>query len=340
MRLKFRSRAHAPASLLAIAGTLLGAPAFAQQSTDLKPNIRALPAGDFSVVADLATGRPELRFSATTRNSGAGPLELVAGETGAGNQNVYQRVFRTDGTYTDRLAGSFVWHPAHNHFHFEDFAVYSLQPVNAPGSSARTSAKTTFCVMDTHKVDAGLAGAPRKPVYADCGAQLQGMSVGWGDKYGAHLPGQEIDLSDWPDGSYKLTIVADPKDQLVETDESDNSACIVVSISVTAMTASPAAVGCNDSGAGVITVAGITPNSAATGSTVAVTITGSGFAPGIAVSFEQGSGARPVASSVVVQSASTLTALVTVKKGKAGTDPVWDLRVGTGILRDAFAVHP
>ena len=35
--------------------------------------------------------------------------------------------------------------------HFNDYALYTLQPVNAPGGSLRTGAKTTFCVMDTSR---------------------------------------------------------------------------------------------------------------------------------------------------------------------------------------------
>src|SRR5262245_18895414 len=215
--------------------TSLAAPA----ADELRPNIRALPAGDLSIATDFATGQPELRFSATTWNAGSGPLEVRAGEAGGDKQNVYQRIYRSDGTYYDRLAGEFVWDPAHNHFHFEDYAVYSLQPLGSPGSSARVSQKTTFCIMDTSKVDGRLAGTPRKAVYDTCGNQVQGMSVGWGDTYGAALPGQSIDLTDWSDGYYKLTIVADPKNHIVESIENGNTACLLVHISITDMTALP-----------------------------------------------------------------------------------------------------
>ena len=161
-------------------------------------------------------------FSATTWNNGDGPLVLVAGETDPDalrNRKVYQRVFLSDGTFHDRVAGDFVWHPSHNHFHFEDYAVYTLQPFNAPGASARTSAKTSFCVMDTTAVDTTLPRAPNKPVYATCGNAMQGMSVGWGDTYTNQLPGQSIDLTGLPDGDYKLVIEADPKKRLLEINE-------------------------------------------------------------------------------------------------------------------------
>src|SRR4030095_4877779 len=109
------------------------------------------------------------------------------------------------------LAGTFVWHPDHNHFHFQEYALYTLNPVNAPGASGRQSYKTSFCVMDTTKVDARLPGAPKRPVYSACNAVKQGMSVGWGDTYRYYLAGQAIDLTGNPDGQYELTVDIDPE---------------------------------------------------------------------------------------------------------------------------------
>lgn len=71
-----------------------------------------------------------------------------------------------------------------------------------------------------------------------------------------------------------------------------------------------------------------------------VTITGSGFADGMDVSFENGSGARLTASDVVVVDGSTITALVTIRKRGKETDNIWDVRVGGGVLIDGFVVSP
>ena len=310
------------------------------QNLEKRPNLRAVPAFDLTVVP-TSTGA-SLLFSARTWNAGLGPLELVAGETGGDKQNIYQRVYLDDGSYYDRHAGTFVWHPTHNHFHFENYATYLLQPVASPGASERTSNKTTFCVMDTNKVDGTLPGAPSVAVYSTCGNLIQGMSVGWADTYKWNLPGQSIDLSGWTDGDYKLTISVDPKDQLVETDESDNIACSVVRIGIAAGTATTVS-GVNCDGATeppppALTVTGITPNYGAVGTITSVTITGTGFTPGISVRFSNGTGARPSASNVVVQNSTTITALVTVKKGRTNGDTVWNLKVGTAVLANAFTV--
>lgn len=206
---------------------------------ELLPDIRALPASDLSVSVDFF-GRTILRLAATTWNAGDGPLELVAGETGLGpgnsKQRVYQRVYYADGSYEDRRAGDFEWHPPHNHFHFDDYATYILQLAGSSGGSGRTSNKTTFCVMDTDLIDRHLPDASKKAFYKTCGDEFQGMSVGWGDTYGSHLPGQEIDLTGLEDGDYTLQIVTDPKNLLDELDETNNSSCMLLHISVADLT--------------------------------------------------------------------------------------------------------
>jgi hypothetical protein len=89
-----------------------------------------------------------------------------------------------------------------------------------------------------------------------------------------------------------------------------------------------------------VVVSGIDPDTAFAGSVVPVTITDSGFAAGMGVSFENGSGSRPTASDVIVHDANTITATVTVKSGGPGSVRVWDVRVGSGVLVDGFTVQP
>ena len=309
----------------------------AQQVLELTPNLQPLPASNLFLV-----GGTTLIFSTTSWNNGAGPLELRAGETGSVGQNVYQRVYLSDGGFYDRLAGTFEWHPEHNHFHFENYALYTLQPFNAPGGSQRTSSKTTFCVMDTTKVNTSLPGAPGSAVYTTCGATIQGMSVGWGDTYGFNLAGQSIDFTGNPSGDYQLIIEIDPKKRIIESSEEDNISCVLLRINVSnsSLTILNSA-GCDaPAGGGEVVVSSIHPPSAPRGSVTSVTITGSGFAAGMRVSLENGSNPRPTVSNVVVHDANTITANVTVKSGGGGRDRVWDVRVGSGVLPDGFTVQP
>ena len=331
-------RRRAPWLAAAMAGALSLAGTAAAQ-TALKPNL--IPLGAFSTTLGTdAGGRSTLRFSTTSWNNGAGPLELAAGEveTGSGKLRVYQVVYQSSGPPILYFAGAFEYHPAHDHMHFNDYALYTLQPVNAPGGSLRTGAKTTFCVMDTTSINLGLPRAPAQPFYSTCGRDLQGMSVGWGDTYLSYLAGQEIDFTGNADGIYQLKIEVDPKKVLQETNENDNVSCVLLSIK------KPSTVTVLDSSGNCSAVASITPNSARIGTSVQVTITGYGFSPGMGVTFDSGSGPRPVASNVQLTSNTAsvdqITATVTVPyKKQAGRDPVWNVRVGNGgVLSNGFRV--
>ena len=322
----------------AFAGALPFAGPAAPQ-TPLNPNL--IPLGAFNVTLATDTGaRSTLRLTTTSWNNRAGPLELAAGEveTGSGKLRVYQVVYQSSGPPVLYFAGAFEYHPAHNHMHFNDYALYSLQPVNAPGGSLRTGAKTTFCVMDTTAINLGLPRAPAQPFYSTCGRDLQGMSVGWGDTYGAHLAGQEIDFTGNADGIYQLKIEVDPKKVLQETNESDNVSCVLLSIK------KPSTATVLDSSGLCSSVASITPSSARVGTTVQVTITGYGFTPTMGVTFDGGNGSRPVASNVQLtdtDTVDTITATVTVPfaKRKGRQDPVWNVRVGSGgSLANGFTV--
>lgn len=318
----------------ALGAMALALASVASAQTELKPNLQ--PFAPYSVHFDF-TGT-KLLFSTTSWNSGAGPLELRAGETSSQGQNVYQRVYLDGGGYHDYLAGTFELHPTHDHFHFEDYALYTLQPAGASGASDRTGVKTTFCVMDTDLVDGSLAGAPRSPVYASCGADVQGMSIGWGDTYGYWLDGQSVDVTGLPDGDYRLAIQIDPKNKILESNDADNLSCTLLRISVTRQTVNVLNADSCDPPAQEVSA--ITPDTARRGSTVRVTITGSGFAPGMPVSFEGGTGARPTVSNLDYSGVpTTLQATVSVKKSaKAGQ--AWDVRVGVGALVDGFTVAP
>jgi hypothetical protein len=215
----------------------------AHAATPLLPNLKALPAADLTITTD-GSGNQMLLLSTTSWNAGAGPLELRGGEVVGGKQRVYQRIKQSDGTFVEETqpAGTFTWHAQHNHFHFDDYAIYSLQSVANPGNPQRFSSKMTFCILDTYVADLTLPGAPQQPFYRTCNNDIQGMSVGWGDTYLYYLFGQSIDITGLPDGDYFLKVEVDPKNGIIESDDTDNTSTIVVHIGGGGMT-----VGVNDS---------------------------------------------------------------------------------------------
>lgn len=305
------------------------------QVVDRLPNLTPIAASDLSIA--IGTNGPELRFTTTSWNNGTGPMELVPGESDSTRtkQKVYQRVYRSDGTSYDRLAGTMDYHPEHSHFHFNGYATYTLQPVNAPGGSARMSQKTSFCLLDSLLIDGSLPGAPLAKVYSTCTPAIQGISVGWGDKYGWWLAGQSFDLTGEPDGDYQLFIDVDPLNQMLESNDADNRSCVLVRLRISqgiAESLGPCG------GATTVSLLSISPDRVAAGSSVNVVIKGSGFVTGMSVGFENGSGPAPVASSVVVRDSETITATVSAKSGGGKRWRSWDVRVSSAVLPRAFTV--
>lgn len=323
-------------TFVAAAGIIFATRAISAQVVELRPNLVAFPAAPLSLAVVRENGIINLRFATTSWNHGTGPLELIAGEISSDNQRrkVYQRVYLSDGGHYDNYAGEFQFHPEHDHFHFENYALYTLKSSNTPGGSQALSAKTTFCVMDTTKVDLNAGAA----VYTTCGAEIQGMSVGWGDTYGASLPGQSFDVTNFPEGDYDLIIEIDPKSLLIETTRGDNTSCLRIHLKPSAL--SVKSLGSCATQAGV-TIDSITPNFAYQGTSVSgVTIKGSGFAAGMVVGFEGGSGQAPIATEVKFVDSSTFTLTVSVKNGGAKRERLWDVRVGSALLKGGFTVRP
>jgi hypothetical protein len=225
--------------LLAAVAALVGAglssgPRPALSANQLLPNLVALPASELQIT--VADGVRELRFSTTSANLGEGPFEIIGGATSGGSQQIDQRIYNSDGTWTDQNAGFSAYHPQHGHIHVDDYANYVLELESAPGHSVRTGTKQTFCVLDTDRINHKLPGAPKRAAYTTCGSEVQGMSVGWGDTYRAHLFGQSIDITGLEDGVYLLIIQIDPKDHFEELDESDNQSVITIQITGNSVT--------------------------------------------------------------------------------------------------------
>jgi hypothetical protein len=60
---------------------------------------------------------------------------------------------------------------------------------------------------------------------------LQGTSAGWGDTYDWLLPGQYIEVSGVPDGTYILETSADPDNVLQEANDRNNCTAVYVRLS-------------------------------------------------------------------------------------------------------------
>ena len=135
-------------------------------------------------------------------------------------------------------AGTFTFHPEHNHIHFDDYAVYSLRqalPDNngdglpEVGAVVAGGQKTSFCLVDVAPFDLTLPNAAQEPSGFGCGT-VQRISVGWEDIYDALTIGQQIDVGGLAPGQYWLEAVVDPDNRLLESNENNNTGRALVSI--------------------------------------------------------------------------------------------------------------
>ena len=238
--------------LVALALALGSAPAGAHPAdTPAKPDLQTLVPSEMQITQTCAflffNCKKYLRFSNTVGNFGDGRFEMrPQNNASTGRTTAYQRVYSHDVAGAWYLAqefpiGDFAFHSAHGHWHFEGFANYSLVTANASdtaitGTQRRSSQKTTFCVIDTNR----LSVTPEHTgpqTYTRCGQNdVTGLTVGWGDRYGYHLAGQEIDLNGIGDGFYWLVSTADFQGRIAETNETNNCTAAKIEIRGTTVT--------------------------------------------------------------------------------------------------------
>ena len=99
--------------------------ATAAEAEDLLPDMIMVAdrMGDIRI-DDTRTDRTLLRLTAMTPNIGRGRLEIRGGTPLSPTQRrVDQRIYRSDGSFWDRPAGTNTFHLVHGHVHFDDWAI-------------------------------------------------------------------------------------------------------------------------------------------------------------------------------------------------------------------------
>ncbi|MCL7381729.1 lysyl oxidase family protein [Streptomyces sp. 35G-GA-8] len=203
-----------------------------------KPDLRALPAWDISITdgedGDIP-GKDYLAFSANVWNAGPAPL-VVDGFRGPGKDlmDAYQYFHDAKGKQVGYApAGTMEWdaRQGHEHWHFTDFASYRL--LRADKKEAVRSGKEAFCLANTDAIDYTVKNANWHPNNTDlstaCGVQSsvsvrEVLDVGSGDTYTQYRPGQSFDITDLPNGTYYIEVLANPERRLHETSLSNNTA--------------------------------------------------------------------------------------------------------------------
>ncbi len=216
-----------------LAAVLLAAAlATAAEPEDLLPDMIVVAdrLGDIRI-DDTRTDRTLLRLTAMTPNIGRGRLEIRGGTPLSPTRRwVDQRIYRSNGSFRDRRAGTTTFHFGHGHVHFDDWMIYRLRAIEADGGVGAVLAvgeKTSFCLLDLTFYDLSV-GLP--PNYFTCETEVQGITPGFADIYHRELPDQWIEIQDVPDGLYWLEAEVDPEDRILEEDDTNNVARIQVAI--------------------------------------------------------------------------------------------------------------
>ena len=205
----------------------------------LRPDVVALRAQNLSIQVRSSSDR-RLRFSSSLGNIGSGPLEVRPNKNQpcpAGEHNSTQVIYRDangNGKYNFRRdtglsrhrAGCMIFHPFHDHWHFKASARYTLlKPGAADPVVVSARRKVSFCLRDTSRVPAWMGSWDYPLSYGSCSRRApQGITVGWMDVYQSFLAGQYLPLpKKLENGVYCLHTVVDPLDQLVESNNENNS---------------------------------------------------------------------------------------------------------------------
>ncbi|HWQ13689.1 MAG TPA: lysyl oxidase family protein [Roseiflexaceae bacterium] len=204
----------------------------AAAAADLLPDLAMAPLRDLRV--EHAGSRRLLRFTAEVVNLGEGPFELrgTRATPDAPMDTVTQRIFDDAGGWRNLpTPASMVFAgDGHDHWHVRDLERYTLTPRDRLDELG-VGAKQGFCFFDNHPYLLSQPGAPPGPQYPGCGAAddtvvTMGLSVGWGDVYGWHLPGQYIDITGLAPGAYRLHATADPGGWFAEARDDNNATSI------------------------------------------------------------------------------------------------------------------
>jgi len=189
---------------------------------DALPDLIPLPSWGISVANAKKTSF--LDFGATVWISGHSPLDVEGFRVAGTNTMLAYQYFYKDGTkLIGRIRVGTMGFANYNAWHFNQFAQYFL--LNKSKKVVVRSRKVGFCIAPTDGVNMLLPHATWVPSYTgiagNCGdpAALWAteiLPIGWGDTYIQTVPYQSFDISQIPNGTYYIEIVANPEHLLHE----------------------------------------------------------------------------------------------------------------------------
>ncbi|HEV8296366.1 MAG TPA: lysyl oxidase family protein [Acidimicrobiales bacterium] len=202
------------------------------------PDLVIVPMDEFFV--GNADDQTVLRFTTSIANTGAGPL-IVTGDRPSSSSkewSVVQWFTEADGSRSGvTVDGNMIFGGhGHDHWHLRFGATYWLY--DDAGNQLKAITKAGFCFFDQIHVQRQRADTPAEAVFPStgCGKKSSleasmGLSVGWSDPYSWRLSDQSVDITDLPDGIYRLVARADPDGILRESNTQNNESWTRVRLS-------------------------------------------------------------------------------------------------------------
>jgi len=192
------------------------------------PDLVPLPSWGIGTRHDRRSGLDLLTFGATVWAGGNSPLDVEGFRSnGSPVMTAYQYFWRNGHVVGRARAGTmgFDAKPGHNHWHFEQFAGYTL--LDSAKNLAVRSHKVGFCIAPSDPVNLLAPHAVWQPPsigFSDftCGLPTalwvrEMMPVGWGDTYFQDIAGQAFDITTVPNGIYYIQVTANPGHVLYES---------------------------------------------------------------------------------------------------------------------------
>jgi hypothetical protein len=231
------------AAAIALGGAAVGQGGKTPTGAGLLPDMRTVVPAHLQLVNEHQ--QETLRFSNGIANTGPGPwalrpdppLELATDTTSAiqeiRDSNDYYRcgeqpkqVTACYNVVSEHFGGTFVYHPAHNHWHIGDVALFEVRKGSPTGPIVGgNSIKTTFCLIDWYKLDDNAPSAER--TFFDCYTSFQGIQSGWVDQYHQSTTGQQLDMTGVPVANdYYLVSTSNYARRFVESDYTNNTAWV------------------------------------------------------------------------------------------------------------------
>lgn len=247
--------------ILAAIGFMFSTPMLLDVAADHGGGNELPPVPDNALQPDITPGVPThlhvhnqqqnefLRFTNVWANIGEGALEFQEGPVDGETQQAFQNLYDDEGNFGDiyaqpstwvyhEILGDFIFHPTHNHWHIDDVGEFSVREFTDPNPAlmgdeiigdvapGAENTKVGFCIVDVFRYEDEKSSPRSDKVYWDCETDLQGIQPGWADQYHQSVEGNEIDITNVPDGEYLLVHQWNPDGLFVDEDNTNNESWV------------------------------------------------------------------------------------------------------------------